>query len=179
MHSEGWTNYYLVRAAKGADLGQMKLVIDAVPGVQAAPKEEFISVNRRIIDTAFLPIIVVLVVIGAVVGVAVIALTLYTATIEKSREYGVLKAIGASNWRLYRIVLQQALAAGLLGYGAGIGLMFGALAVVREGAPTFISATRAVDLALVLGMAVAMAAVASYVPVQRLVRIDPAIAFKQ
>jgi putative ABC transport system permease protein len=71
------------------------------------------------VDETFLPIVSVLVVIGFVGGVAVIGLTIYTATMEKSREYGVLKALGASNGRLYRIVSHQALISGVLGYILG------------------------------------------------------------
>ena len=37
-----------------------------------------------------------------------IALTTYTATIEKARDFGVLKAVGASNAFVYRIVVARA-----------------------------------------------------------------------
>src|SRR3712207_8259794 len=42
-----------------------------------------------------------------VVGTAIIGLIIYTATVEKTREYGILKAIGLSNRRLYSLVFQQ------------------------------------------------------------------------
>lgn len=48
-----------------------------------------------------------LVLIGFVIGTLVIGPTIYTARMEKRREYGVLKAIGFSNRALYEIVWRQ------------------------------------------------------------------------
>ena len=65
------------------------------PGTEAHTSE---AVRRRDRDGSsnegFLPVVGVLVAIGFLVGGAVIALTTYTATIEKARDFGVLKAIG-------------------------------------------------------------------------------------
>ena len=36
-------------------------------------------------------------------------LVIYTATVERQREYGVLKAVGTRNGMLYRVVTLQAL----------------------------------------------------------------------
>ncbi len=44
-----------------------------------------------------------------VVGLSVAGLTIYTATVEKSREYGILKAEGSTNRFLYRVVIEQSL----------------------------------------------------------------------
>ncbi len=179
VRSPDFVNYYLVDVAPEADTGAVQAAIDALPGIQAVSKAEYREMSRRVISTTFLPIIVVLVAVGVIVGVAVIGLTIYTGTVEKSREYGVLKAIGASNWRLYAIVLEQAVLVGIVGYAVGVGLSFVAIAGVERAVPAFITVVRPMDLVTVLGVAVAMATAASYVPVRRLVRIDPAIAFKQ
>ena len=90
-----------------------------------------------------------------------------------------MKAIGASNWQLYRTIFQQALFAAVLGYAVGLGAAFGAIKLVTNVAPAFVTDTRTLDLAVMLGAALLMALVASYVPVRRLVSLDPAIVFKQ
>jgi putative ABC transport system permease protein len=59
---------------------------------------------RKEIDDTFLPIIGIILYIGFVVGGAVVSLTLYTATIERFRDFGVMKAVCASAGFLYRIV---------------------------------------------------------------------------
>ena len=57
----------------------------------------------------------------------VVAQTIYAATIDHIREYGTLKAMGATNGYLYRIILKQALISALIGYAAGM-----AIALVRH-----------------------------------------------
>ena len=67
-----------------------------------------------------------MVAIAFVVGVLVVGLVIYTATIERRREYGALKAIGARNRTLYGVVTTQAVIAAVAGAVAGIGLAYGA-----------------------------------------------------
>ncbi|MBI4310821.1 MAG: ABC transporter permease [Chloroflexi bacterium] len=172
-------NYYIVKVAPEAGPQTAIDAINAMPGVQAVTQDAFKELNRSLIDDTFLPIIIVLVVISLVAGIAVIALTIFTATIERAREYGVLKAVGATNRSLYAIVLQQSMLSGLAGYLAGVVISFGVILVVGQLVPAFLTATRLVDLLLILALAMGMSIVASYIPVRRLVAIDPAMVFKQ
>ena len=48
----------------------------------------------------------------------IVGLIIYTATVERQREYGVMKAIGAKNRVLYQVVLTQALFASISGASA-------------------------------------------------------------
>ncbi|MSQ11210.1 MAG: ABC transporter permease [Dehalococcoidia bacterium] len=179
LTSRAFNNYCLVKTASNAAREAVKNAIDALPRVQAITKKEFKELSRGIIDSTFLPIIIVLVAIGIAVGTAVIRLTIYTGTVEKSREYAVLKEVGASNWRLYRIVLEQALLASLIGYGVGVAVSFGAIALIEREVPAFLTAVRAADLASILGIALGVAIVASAVPLRRMLSLDPAVVFKQ
>jgi putative ABC transport system permease protein len=130
------------------------------------------------VEKGFLPVVGVLVGLGAVVGGAVIALTTYTATIEKSRDYGVLKALGASGMYLYRIVITQSLIVGVL--GSLLGLLAAALAasLIKRQIPEFITDLRWTDAGAVFLGALVMAIAASYVPVRRINSIDPAMVFR-
>lgn len=56
------------------------------------------------------------------VGTAILGLVIYSATVERMCEYGVLKAVGAANRQLYWLVTQQGLTTAVLGIGVGIGL---------------------------------------------------------
>lgn len=60
--------------------------------------------------------------LGFVVGAAITGQTFYLFTIENLRQFGALKAMGVSNFRLIGMILLQALVVGVLGYGIGIGL---------------------------------------------------------
>ena len=49
----------------------------------------------------------------------VVAQTLYTSAVEHVKEFGTVKAIGGSNWDIYRILGEQALIAAVVGFALG------------------------------------------------------------
>ena len=57
--------------------------------------------------------------LGILVGIVVVAQTLYTSAVEHVKEFGTVKAIGGSNWDIYRILGEQALIAAVVGFGLG------------------------------------------------------------
>lgn len=126
----------------------------------------------------FLPIIQVIMVISFIVGLAVLSLTIYSATIERARDYAVLKAIGASPFVLYRVVLSQSFLISGLGFALGVGLSFILNSVAAEFVPNFITYIRWQDVSLVLAVTAVMSFMASYLPLSRVARIDPAAVFR-
>lgn len=60
-----------------------------------------------------------MVLFAIIVGIVVIGLTLYSATIDRIKDYGTLKAIGASNNYIRKLILTQAFILGLTGYILG------------------------------------------------------------
>ena len=58
--------------------------------------------------------------LGCLVGVVIVAQTLYTSTMEHLREFGTVKAIGGSNADIYRILTRQALIAAVTGFILGV-----------------------------------------------------------
>ena len=61
------------------------------------------------------------VLLGFIVGLIVSAATLYQFTLDNLRHYAVLKAMGAGRGMLIGMILVQALWAGLIGFGVGVG----------------------------------------------------------
>jgi putative ABC transport system permease protein len=61
------------------------------------------------------------VMLGFVVGCAIAGQTFYLFTIENIKQFGALKAMGVSNFRLIGMIMLQALLVGVIGYGLGIG----------------------------------------------------------
>lgn len=172
-------SYVLVKASPGRTAAQLAADISAaVPGTKAITEDDFAAANAEDISEGFLPILWVLVIIGVVIGTAVIGLTIYTATIEKRREYGVLKAIGFSNRRLVAIVWRQSLVAAGFGLIAGVGLTYAVAAAIQAALPAFVTDIRAGDIALVAVASMLMAIVASFVPVRPVIRLDPAEVFR-
>ncbi|MBI4285392.1 MAG: ABC transporter permease [Chloroflexi bacterium] len=174
----GFTNFLPIKLGDPTQKAAVIREINGIPGIKAIEKNIFAATNSKAVTDAFLPIILVLVVIGFGVGVTVIGLTIYTATVEKSREYGVLKAVGATNWQLYRVIFEQALISGVLGYAVGLSLTFAVTYLAEDLVPSFVVSIEPGALAGVFGLAVLMSLAASYIPVRRIVRIDPAVVFK-
>jgi putative ABC transport system permease protein len=176
---EGFTSYYLVRTNPGSTAAQVgHSIVSAVPGTEVFPGTELADRNADNLRHGFLPILWVLVLVAFVVGTAIIGLIIYTATVEKTREYGVLKAIGFSNRRLYRIVLQQSLLAATAGLVLGCVLSLVLGPSVERIVPVFVTEIRAGDIVFAGVGALLMAVVASFIPARRMARLDPAEVFR-
>lgn len=172
-------NYFLVDGDDGVEATVLAdRIRAAAPNVKPLTEDEFADANTRDLSEGFLPIIWVLVVIAFVIGTAVIGLTIYTATLEKRQEYGVLKAIGFSNRRLLGIVWRQSLTAAVIGLAAGIVLTLALSAALERVLPSFVTTIRPVDIGLVVVAAVAMVVTSSFLPVRPVTRLDPAQVFR-
>src|SRR5262249_2887522 len=114
--------------------------------------------------------------LGLVVGVVVVAQTIYATTMDHLREYGTLKAMGATNRYLYAVIVQQAAISGVIGYALG---MIVSLFVVRGseqgGAAILLPAWMA---AAMFGLTLAMCSGAAVVSIRKVTRLDPAMVFK-
>jgi len=175
---DGFVSYFLV-TTQGTDAAAVgRRITQQVDGTQVFPGTELAQRNADNLRNGFLPLLFVLVVVAFVVGTAIIGLIIYTATVEKSREYGVLKAIGFSNGRLYRVVLQQAVLTALAGFVVG-GLLSVVLGpAIERVVPVFVTKIGLGDLLFAGAGAVAMAIVASFIPARPMARLDPAQVFR-
>ena len=98
------------------------------------------------------------------VGVLVVGLVIYTATVERRREYGAVKAIGARNRTLYRVVTTQALIAAAAGALVGVGLAYGRGAALMAWRPQFLVAIEPAAVGVVLASSLLMALLAAAHP---------------
>jgi putative ABC transport system permease protein len=175
----GMVNFYLITTQPGADPAAVqRQLAGVIPNSEVHASAAFSEALSRDVSEGFLPVVSVLVGIGIVVGGAVVALTTYTATIEKSRDFGVLKALGASSAYLYRIVITQSVIVGALGSLLGISASAISTAIIATWIPEFITDLRWIDVTIIFLAALAMAIAASYVPVRRINSIDPAMVFR-
>lgn len=176
---DGYVNYFLVRLAPSARAEEVAArIAAAAPLVSVFAKEQFVANNLSLTGENFLPILYVLETIGLLIGTVVIGLTISAMTIERSAEYGVLKALGAGDWTLYRTTAQQALACGLCGWLAGVPSSWAATALAQYSVPQFPAVVSPRHALWMLGATVGMSLVAAVLPARRIARIDPAIAFK-
>lgn len=115
--------------------------------------------------------------LGFIVGMAIAGQTFYLFTIENLRQFGALKAMGASTVTLARMILLQALTVGLTGYGVGVGLAtaFGVLTAQGGNLP-FAETWQLLLLVLVALLTICL--VSASVSILKLMRLEPAIVFR-
>ncbi len=175
--AEGFVSYFLVNTSGGA-AAVGRRIVQQVPGTKVFAGTELADKNADNLRQGFLPVLLVLIVVAFVVGTAIIGLIIYTATLEKSREYGVLKAIGFSNRRLYKIVFQQSLVAAAAGFLVGCALSVVLGPAIERIVPVFVTEIRPGDIVLAASGAFGMAVLASFIPARPVARLDPAQVFR-
>lgn len=108
-------------------------------------------------------------VILAVVSAAIVAFIIYTLTMDKIREIAVLKLIGTRNRTIAAMIMQQALALGLIGFAVG-------KITATFAAPLFPKYVLLMPLDSVAGFVVVMAIcmLASVVAIRMALKVDPA-----
>ena len=116
--------------------------------------------------------------IGLAAGTMIIALTGYTAIVERRREYGIVKAMGGTRSRLVGIALTQTLTLSALGLVAGAGLFAAGRALILATRPQFAIVLTGGAVGRAVGSALAMALVAAVIPARRLAALEPAVAYR-
>lgn len=115
--------YVLVRVAEGHDVDAVAARITAYTGLTALRGEQFEARTMAwILDkTGILVNFGITIALGFVIGVLAAGQTLYSFVLENLRHFGALKAMGAGNGTIVRMVVLQVLVVGLIGYGIGLG----------------------------------------------------------
>ncbi|WP_139555913.1 ABC transporter permease [Methylotetracoccus oryzae] len=171
-------SFILAKAASDESLAAVTRRIGATTGLAAYSREEFMGVTfRYFLKNTGIPInFGVSVMLGFIVGAAIAGQTFYSFTRENLRQFGVLKAMGTSNWMLLRMILLQATLVGMIGYGLGVGLtsLFGW--AMRN---TILAFKFPWYLLLFSGIGVTLiCAFAALISIRRVIRLEPAVVFK-
>jgi putative ABC transport system permease protein len=80
--------------------------------------------------------IFVIIGISVVISFAVVALSMYMAVLQRTREIGILKAIGASRSFILTLIVSESLVVGFAGTALGILFSFGTRALLMELVPS-------------------------------------------
>jgi putative ABC transport system permease protein len=114
--------------------------------------------------------------LGFIVGTAIAGQTFYNFTIENLKQFGALKAMGATNARIVAMILLQATIVGLLGYGMGVGLaaLFGVM--TQGGELAFFTPWQL--LPITGGAVVLICILSSLLSVRRVIVLEPAVVFR-
>ena len=149
-----------------------------VQGVTAYTSSQFADNSQKVLRRSILPILFVIVLMAVIVGTIVVGLTVYTAAVEKEREFGILKAIGVPGPGLLRVVFEQSLICGAIGFVVGVALTVLVANAAQMILPQVVTLFRWQDIMLVLAATALMSLVASLIPMQRVIRVDTLSVFK-
>jgi putative ABC transport system permease protein len=171
--------FLLVRAEPGVSLEQVrKNILARVENVEVLTTPEF-SHRTKIywtFTTGAGIAILLAAALGMVVGFVVVAQTIYATTMDHLKEFGTLKAMGAPNSYVYKVILKQAAISALIGYVVGMTVSLVMLHLAEPlGAPVTMNAW------IVIGTLIAtllMCSGAALISINKVTRLDPAMVFK-
>jgi putative ABC transport system permease protein len=116
--------------------------------------------------------------LGVIIGLAISAAIFYQFTLENLRNFAVLKAMGARWHQLVGMIFLQAIWVGLIGFGIGVGVA-GAFSLLGRRPAAELSVFFPWQLLVgALGAMILCVLVASFVSLQRVLRLEPAVVFK-
>jgi putative ABC transport system permease protein len=173
-------SFVLIRAQPGANLEQLKQDLEeSLPDTRAYTKMEMSQITRDFwqVRSGIGFILGLGAIVGVVVGAVVVSQILYASVTDHIKEFGTLKAMGASDWFVYGVIIEQSLWMAILGYIPGIALCLGvaAWASTTQGILILITPLTA---ATVFGITVVMCVSSAIFAIQKVTRLDPAIVFK-
>jgi putative ABC transport system permease protein len=116
--------------------------------------------------------------IAYVVGMLVIGLTIYIATLERAREYGVLKAVGAKGGQLIRLVFAQAIISAGLGILLGILAALGLAQLISRLFPEVLVIIEAEFVWQQLPLLALITTLGALLPIGRILSLDPLVVFR-
>ena len=170
--------YVLVKVAPGASIDAVKARINMLPNLAAYTTEEMSTRTRSYWSTrtgvgaGFFTTAV----LGVIVGFVVVGQILYSGTLQYIREYGTLKAMGAKNSAVVKVILSQAMISAVLGFIVGAPLAMGMRAAMK-GANLTVALSPELYVTTLVITAV-MCAFAALLSIVKVLRLDPASVFK-
>jgi putative ABC transport system permease protein len=172
-------NFVLVKAAPGVNPAKLKAELQRrLPDNDVFLTQEFSDSTRHywMFTTGAGIAVLMAAVLGLIVGIAVVAQTIYASTMDHIREYGTLKAMGAPNSYVLGVIMSQAAIAATLGYIVGMSVsLFVIHGASQGGANILLSVSTAIGMFF---LTVAMCIVAALVSVNKILTLDPAMVFK-
>jgi putative ABC transport system permease protein len=173
-------SYQRVTLSSDADIEQVRSEIERrLPDTEVLTQQEFRkrSQNYWLFQTGAGAALIAGAVLGLIVGIVIVAQTLYSSTKDHINEFATLRALGAGAGYIVKVILMQAVLSGLIGYVLGMIL---ALAAIRGAQDTKLTVIMTPSLAGGLfAVTIGMCIFAAISAIIKVVRIDPAVVFSR
>jgi len=172
--------YVLIRAQPGQDLQALKQKLEAaLPNTRAYTRAELVQKTETFWQqqTGIGFILGLSAAVGVIVGVIIVCQILYCSVSEHLKEFGTFKAIGASDWVIYHVIVEQSLWMAILGYLPSMVLCSGVGVWTSATQGILILITPATAIA-VLGITIVLCVGSAIFAIQKVIHLEPAIVFK-
>ena len=173
-------SYALVNVEPGADLEEVRTdLVARLQDREVLTQQEFRkrSVDYWLFQTGAGAALIAGAALGMIVGVVIVAQTLYSSTKDHLNEFATLRALGASAGYIHKVILIQAMLSALVGYA--IGMVLSMLVIwASKDSTLFIIMTPGLAL-LLFALTIGMCAIAAVSAIFKVTRIDPAGVFSR
>lgn len=173
-------SFVLAKSVSGASPKEVIARIQAQTGLRARTTDEFRwdCIVYYLKNTGIPVNFGITITIALIVGTVVAGQTFYLFTLENLKQFGALKAIGVTNWRLTRMVLLQAITAGAIGFSLGTGMAALFFELTLRKIPTRGLVLMWQSVVLTAGCILLVIIIASLLSVRRVVVLEPAEVFR-
>lgn len=169
----------LVNVSSEQNIDQVVAEINkTIYGVRAWPSPKLASSSiKKILSSSGIALSTgTLIVFALIAGFFIIGLTMYTSALDRLKDYGTLKAIGAGNGYISRLILTQAMLFSMVGFLVGLALLEGfRIGVAKSG--LIFSFSPLVLLSMFITIALISLSGASFA-LSRIRKVEPAAVFR-
>lgn len=173
--AENRVSMFYVRSKGDTDATRAQLAM-SFPQYSTRSIAEYVSLMNSSNLPQLRPFTRTMVALGIVISFIVVLLNMHTMVMERTREIGILKALGFSRFDIIRMLLTETLILTVFGAGLGIGLTFLTQFVLKETKPDLPVLITSPWIFAAIALALVGAAAGALYPAFRAATYDPVVA---
>ncbi len=173
--AEKRVSMFYVRSKGDTDATRAQLA-KLLPQYSIRSLAEYVSLMNSSNLPQLRPFTRTMVALGLVISFIVVLLNMHTMVMERTREIGILKALGFSRFDIVRMLLTETFILALFGTGLGIGLTFLTQVILKETKPDLPVLITASWIFSAVILALVGAAAGALYPALRAATYDPVVA---
>jgi putative ABC transport system permease protein len=170
--AEGRVSMFFVRS-KGNTEAALKELLNLFPTYKIRSMEEFSTLMTSTNLPELRPFIRSFIILGVVISFLVVLLTMHTMVLERTRDIGVLRALGSSRLEVCGMILAETLLMVALGVIFGLFCTYGVVAILRKTSPTLQITIEGYWIVRAIILTIAGAIAGAMYPALRAAQSDP------
>jgi putative ABC transport system permease protein len=174
------SSYLLVKMMPGWSVDTVRSALAArLPDTEILTSPEFRkrSLDYWLFETGAGSALIAGALLGIIVGIVIVAQTLYASTKDHLNEFATIRALGASAGYINKVILMQAVLSAAIGYLLGMCISLGVIWASRD-TTLLIVMTPGLAAALLV-LTIGMCVIAAICAIFKVTRIDPAVVFSR